>query len=85
MKPEIMESEIEPYVEKTPFVRKGKQKIFDDSQDFFYRPKFEYKTEKLSLGPKKLIAKKSKVGDLDHQKIFDMSFEEENVPVTKKK
>ena len=84
MKPEIMESEVTNYKEYSQFSRKGKQKIFDDSQDIYYRPKLEYKTDKLSLGPKKLIAKNSKNGNLDHQKIFDISFEEEDYLHVKK-
>jgi hypothetical protein len=85
MKPEILESEVTNHVQEIPFIRKGKQKIFDDSQDFYYRPKIEYKTEKLLLGPAKLIAKKSTTGDHDHKKIFDISYEEPDFPIIKKK
>lgn len=69
-----------PYANK-----KLRQKIFDDSQDIFYRPKIEYKTHRLIMGPTKFIPKPSKRQDVNDKNIFDISFEEDKVPVIKKK
>ena len=39
---------------------KNKQRIFDDSQDNYYRPKWEYKVDKMFFGnEKRFVAKKS--------------------------
>ena len=68
-----------------PINKKVRQKIFDDSQDIFYRPKIEYKTHRLMMGPAKLVPKPSKRQDINDKNIFDISYEERKVPVIKKK
>jgi outer membrane biosynthesis protein TonB len=62
-----------------------KEKIFDDSQDFYYRPKIEYKTNKLTLGPSRMIRVNRETSDYNDTKIFDMTYEEEEVKVKKEK
>ena len=68
-----------------PEMKIKKEKIFDDSQDIFYRPKIEFMASKMKVGPTKLIKKQSKNEDVNHKNIFDVSFEEEKVDVKKRK
>lgn len=78
----VPQPEPEPQSEpKAVFFRKFKERIFEDSADNFYRHKIEVKSLRLKMGPRQLIATRSKTGLEDDKKIFDVSFEEEREQV----